>query len=190
MSETGVFLTRAAEGLDRRGFTLAEVEKMIAVGVIDADEKFELIDGEIVPKSPQATPHLVMKGRIARWLGAAAPQTVDVIQNATLLIAEQTFFEPDILVLRPDRQRRYPEPDQALLVVEIADSSRARPPHQGAALWRRRRAGALGGGTERTRDLRVPQARHGRLGECGAGELRRRAGGAVPAGAERAVGGV
>ncbi len=144
MSDTGAFLTRAAEGLDRRGFTLAEVEKMIAAGILDADEKFELIDGEIVPMSPQATPHLLMKGRIGRWLAGAAPATLDVIQDATLVLADKTFLEPDVLVLRPDRRRRYPKPDQTELVVEVADSSRARDlftkgPRYGAAgvpeLW-------------------------------------------------------
>jgi Uma2 family endonuclease len=144
MSETGVFLTRAAEGLDRRGFTLAEVEKMIAAGIIDADEKFELIDGEIVPMSPQAMPHLVMKGRIARWLATVAPAELDIVQDATLVLSENTFVEPDILVFEVDRSRRYPEADQAKLVVEIADSSRARDlftkaPRYGAAgvpeLW-------------------------------------------------------
>lgn len=144
MNDTGVFLTRAAEGLDRRGFTLAEVEKMIEAGILDADEKFELIDGEIVPMSPQATPHLLMKARIARWLAGIAPASVDIVQDATLVLADQTFVEPDILVLNPDRSRRYPEADQARLVVEIADSSRARDlftkaPRYGAAgvpeLW-------------------------------------------------------
>jgi hypothetical protein len=33
-----IFLTCAAEGFDRRGFTLEEIEKMIAAGVIDPDE--------------------------------------------------------------------------------------------------------------------------------------------------------
>lgn len=129
MSETGVFLTRAAEGLDRRGFSLADVEKMIAAGILDADEKFELIDGEIVPMSPQATPHLLMKGRIGRWLAGAAPASLDVVQDATLVLAKKTFLEPDILVYRADRRRRYPRPDQVELIVEIADSSRARDLH-------------------------------------------------------------
>jgi Uma2 family endonuclease len=52
-----------------------------------------------------------------------------VIQDATLVLAPKTFLEPDILVLRPDRRRRYPRPDQAALVVEIADTSRARDLH-------------------------------------------------------------
>lgn len=145
MSDTGVFLTRGGEGLDRRGFTLAEVEKMIDAGILDRDEKFELIDGEIVPMmSPQASPHMQMKGRIARWLGAAAPQSLEVVADATLVLAEKTFLEPDILVYRADKRRRYVRADQALLAVEVADTSRSRDlstkaPRYGAAgvpdLW-------------------------------------------------------
>jgi Uma2 family endonuclease len=144
MSETGGFLTRAAEGLDRRGFTLSEVEKMIAAGIIDADEKFELIDGEIVPMSPQASPHMQMKGRIARWLGGVAPHALEIVQDGTLFITENTFFEPDVIVYAANPQRRYVRPDQVSLLIEIADTSRARDlftkaPRYGAAgvpeLW-------------------------------------------------------
>ena len=34
-------LTRAAEGLPRRRFTVAEVEAMVAAGIIDEDERVE-----------------------------------------------------------------------------------------------------------------------------------------------------
>ena len=145
MSNSGVFLTRAAEGLDRRGFTMADVEKMIEVGIIARDEKFELIDGELTPMmSPQAAPHIRMKGRIARWLGTAAPISLDVVADATLALADNTFLEPDVLVYVNDPSRRYIRADQAKLVIEIADTSRARDlftkaPRYGAAgvpeLW-------------------------------------------------------
>ena len=45
--------TRAAEGLERRVWTVAEIEAMVAAGIIDEDERFELIDGEVVPMSPK-----------------------------------------------------------------------------------------------------------------------------------------
>ena len=40
-----VRVTRAAEGLPRRRFTVAEVEAMVAAGVMEADERVELIRG-------------------------------------------------------------------------------------------------------------------------------------------------
>ena len=37
--------TRAAEGLPRRRFTVAEVEAMVEAGIMDEDERVELIGG-------------------------------------------------------------------------------------------------------------------------------------------------
>ena len=42
-------VTRAAEGFDRRAFTVDEVLRMQEAGIISEDENFELIEGEIVP---------------------------------------------------------------------------------------------------------------------------------------------
>ena len=126
MGADPIFLTRAAEGLDRRGFTLEEVEKMIAAGVIDPDERFELIEGEIVPMNPQEMPHLLMKGRLGGALLNARPHGVDVVQDATVVLGERSFFDADILVFRADRARRYVEPRDVLLAVEVAETSRSR----------------------------------------------------------------
>jgi hypothetical protein len=41
--------TCAAEGLPRRAFTVAEVERMVEVGLIEEDERLELLGGELVP---------------------------------------------------------------------------------------------------------------------------------------------
>ena len=49
-------VTRAAEGFDRRSFTVAEILRMQDAGIIAEDENFELIEGEIVPM--QAKTHV------------------------------------------------------------------------------------------------------------------------------------
>jgi Uma2 family endonuclease len=144
MGADPIFLTRAAEGLDRRGFTVDDVEKMIAAGVIDADERFELIEGEIVPMNPQAARHLTMKARLARALLATCPPDIDIAQDATVMLGGASFFDADILAFRANPSRRYVTPEDVLLAVEIADTSRARDltlkaPRYGAAgvpeLW-------------------------------------------------------
>ncbi len=48
-------VTSAAEGLPRRRFTVAEVEAMVAAGVMEEDERIELIGGELVPMSPKGS---------------------------------------------------------------------------------------------------------------------------------------
>ncbi len=54
-------LTRAAEGLERRRFTVANVEAMVEAGIIDEDERIELIGGELVPMSPKGDRHEIVK---------------------------------------------------------------------------------------------------------------------------------
>ena len=48
-------VTLAAEGLPRRAFTIADVERMVEVGLIPPDERLEMIGGEIVPMSPKGS---------------------------------------------------------------------------------------------------------------------------------------
>ena len=70
--------TSAAEGLPRRRFTVAEVEAMVAAGVMEEDERVELIGGELVPMSPKGNHHEVVKTALAAIDGIrAAPGRID-----------------------------------------------------------------------------------------------------------------
>lgn len=42
------------EGLPRRPFTVAELERMVEAGILAEDERIELIGGDVVPMSPKA----------------------------------------------------------------------------------------------------------------------------------------
>ncbi len=57
-------VTRAAEGFDRRSFTVAEILRMQDAGVIAEDENFELIEGEIVPMQPKTHVHELLKSAL------------------------------------------------------------------------------------------------------------------------------
>ena len=68
MRTVAALVTTAAEGLPRRRFTVAEVEAMVAAGVMDEDERVELIGGELVPMSPKGNQHEVVKTALLdRW---------------------------------------------------------------------------------------------------------------------------
>ena len=60
--------TRAADGMERRAFTVEEVEAMVAAGIVGADERFELIGGEIVPMSSKGIQHETLKNRLGSGL--------------------------------------------------------------------------------------------------------------------------
>ena len=64
-------VTSAAEGLPRRRFTVAEVEAMVTAGVMEEDERVELIGGELVPMSPKGISTRSSKQRCSdRWFRA------------------------------------------------------------------------------------------------------------------------
>ena len=48
---------QTAEGLSRRRWTVADIIRMQDSGIIDRRERFELIDGEIVPMASKGVPH-------------------------------------------------------------------------------------------------------------------------------------
>jgi Uma2 family endonuclease len=120
-------VTRAAEGLDRRAFSVADVERMIEAGILDQDDKFELIGGEIVPVSPQARPHLVVKMRLARWLIQANLEGLEVSVEPTLQCANQALLEPDVAVTLPIVMARGFIPiSDVRLAIDVADTTLAR----------------------------------------------------------------
>jgi Uma2 family endonuclease len=116
-----LLLTRAAEGLPRRGFRIVDVERMVACGLIGSDERLELIGGELVPMSPKGVRHEAVKRAVLRRWGR--PEAYDVLVETTFRLGEATFLEPDILVIGRDVRLSTLSGREAALAVEIADSS-------------------------------------------------------------------
>ena len=115
--------TRAAEGLDRRRFTVAEVEAMVAAGVMQEDERVELIGGELVPMSPKGNHHEVLKVALDRKWNKAAPDDVWLASETTFRLTPDTYLEPDFVVYPRASGLKNLSAANVLLVVEIADTS-------------------------------------------------------------------
>jgi Uma2 family endonuclease len=120
---SAVRVTSAAEGLPRRRFTVAEVEAMVAAGVMEEDERVELIGGELVPMSPKGIQHEVVKRALLdRWI-RARPDDVHLAPETTFRLSEDTYLEPDIVIYPRASGLQGLTGASVLLVVEIADSS-------------------------------------------------------------------
>jgi Uma2 family endonuclease len=116
-------VTSAAEGLPRRRFTVAEVEAMVAAGVMDEGERVELIGGELVPMSPKGNQHEAVKAALLdRWY-RLRPDEVRLAPETTFRLSEDTYLEPDVVIYPRATGLRGLTGPNALLVVEIADSS-------------------------------------------------------------------
>src|SRR3954452_16399334 len=90
--------TMAAEGLPRRRFTVAELEAMTAAGILDEDERIELIGGEVVPMSPKGNHHEILRLALVRYWGRHAPDHLWFAPETTFRLTPDTYLEPDFLI--------------------------------------------------------------------------------------------
>jgi Uma2 family endonuclease len=107
-------------------FTVEEYYKMADAGILTAEDRLELIDGEIIEMSPIGTRHLgCVNWANDAFSAAFRGKAVVSIQNP-LRLSNYTEPEPDVVLLkpRPDAYRRKrPMAEDALLVVEVADTT-------------------------------------------------------------------
>jgi Uma2 family endonuclease len=123
--------TRAAEGFPRRAFTVDDVRRMVDAGVLDEDERFELVEGEFVMMASKGIAHEVVKSALLLALARALPDDLRLGVEATLRLTGMTMLEPALAIF-PRRVFQNPvsgfanlEPGDALLVIEVAASSMA-----------------------------------------------------------------
>jgi Uma2 family endonuclease len=116
-------VTRAAEGLPRRRFTVAEVEAMVAAGVMKEHERVELIGGELVPMSPKGNRHETVKKALNRRWMRRIPDDIELIPETTFRLSEDTYVEPDFVIYPLGIPLERLTAGDVLLMVEIAASS-------------------------------------------------------------------
>ncbi len=114
--------------LEQRLFTVVEVEQMAASGILDEDDRLELIEGVLIKMSPMGPRHASSIARLTALLGQLGwPDTLLWIQNPIQLSA-YSAPEPDLAIVRARDdfyQAHLPGPRDVLLVIEVADSSLA-----------------------------------------------------------------
>lgn len=115
--------TRAAEGLPRRRFTVAEIEAFVETGVIPEKERFELIGGEIVPMAARGLTHERIKMWLLETLIRNLPRQFATNSQTTFRLADDTFLEPDFVVFERASGLERLDGGTCLLAIEIGLSS-------------------------------------------------------------------
>ena len=115
--------TRGAEGLPRWRFTVADVEAMVRAGILDEDERVELIEGELVPMSAKGSRHEIVKVALNRLWTKLCPDEVQIAQETTFRLSTHTYLEPDFVLYPSDVGIVGISGENVLLVVEVADTS-------------------------------------------------------------------
>jgi Uma2 family endonuclease len=140
-----VAATTAAEGFPRRAFTVDDIARMIDAGIIGEDEKFELIEGEIVVTALRELAHERIKSLLAVAAVRALPDYLTLGVATTLRLTNTIMLEPDIAVFPKELFRKSSvrfaqlDPGQAALVIEVAASSLAYDKDLKARLYARHR---------------------------------------------------
>jgi Uma2 family endonuclease len=132
---TSGFATQAAEGMPRRRFTVAELDAMVEAGILDHDERIELIGGEVVPMSPKGNHHEVLKQALNIYWAKRLPDYLTFVPETTFRLTPDTYLEPDFVFYDNATGIRGLNQKTAHFVVEIADSSFAYGIGRKAALY-------------------------------------------------------
>jgi hypothetical protein len=157
-------VTSAAEGLPRRRFTVAEVEAMVAAGVMEEDERVELIGGELVPMSPKGTQHEVVKAALLRRWYRVAPDDVDLVPETTFRLSDDTYLEPHVVIYpRASGIRGLTSAKRAAGRRDRRLFASLRHRSEGGALRQLRHSRAMGHRRGSADDTRLPRAGRRRL---------------------------
>ncbi len=123
----------AMAGLEERPstkrWTADEVWTMVEVGLLTDDDRYELIDGELLEVSPRGEGHARAVALLHELMVLVyAPLGFRVRGRSPVGGIHDWIPEPDLAVTRPlsRGQRTAPRPDQTVLLVEVAMTSHAR----------------------------------------------------------------
>jgi len=109
-----------------RRFTVEEYYKMAEAGILREDERVELIEGEIIVKSPQGPRHASSNSRAAEWFVLNFTGRCTVRIQAPIHLDDSSEPEPDVVLALPDENYysdHHPTPREILLVMEVSESS-------------------------------------------------------------------
>ena len=112
--------------VSRRRFTADDYQRMGQAGILRAEDRVELIDGEIVAMTPIGPLHCANVDRAVRVFVTKAGDSAIVRVQGSVRLDFYTEPQPDLVLLRPRADfyaSQHPGPADILLIVEVADSS-------------------------------------------------------------------
>lgn len=114
------------ETLIKRKLNIDEYHRMVEAGIILADERVELINGEIIEMSPIGDKHLAIVSRINANLTPRLLGDYTVHVQGPVKLGKYSEPEPDLMVTI-FRDDYYAEtgiyPKDVLLLIEVSDTS-------------------------------------------------------------------
>ena len=112
--------------LVRHRFTAEEYHQMAQAGILHEDDQVELLEGEIVEMAPIGSRHAACVARLTQVFSQRLTGRAIVWVQNPIRLSEHSEPQPDLTLLRPRPDfyaTAHPEPEDVLLVVEVAQTS-------------------------------------------------------------------
>ena len=119
-------------------WSIADYHQMIEAGILDEDDRVELLEGKIVCMSPQRPFHAASVQRSSRLLFKLLSDRAEIRVQLPVILGNDSEPEPDIAVVRFDDDEysfRHPEASDIYLLIEVADSTIAKDRNQKARIY-------------------------------------------------------
>ena len=106
-------------------FTVDEYHKLADAGILEEDDRVELLDGEIILMSPVGYRHAKAVRRLVTTFIRASRDRYEVQGQDPVVVNDYSEPQPDVLLLanEVDEYEGLPEARHTYLVVEVADST-------------------------------------------------------------------
>ena len=121
-----------------RLWSIADYHQMIEAGILDEDDRVELLEGKIVCMSPQRPFHAASVQRSSRLLFQLLSDRAEIRVQLPVILGNDSEPEPDLAVVRFDADEysfRHPEVPDIYLLIEVADSTIAKDRNQKARIY-------------------------------------------------------
>jgi Uma2 family endonuclease len=108
-------------GAPARRLSRAEYDRMVELGFFEG-ERVELIHGMVVGRAPIGSPHSEVVDRLTQRFAIALQGKARVRIQNPYVAWDESEPEPDVAIV-PDRSYANAHPDEAFLLIEVAETS-------------------------------------------------------------------
>jgi Uma2 family endonuclease len=112
--------------LERWHFNVDQYYRLAEAGVLQPDDRVELIEGEIIRMPPIGSPHAARVTRISYVLHEVFDRRAIISVQNPVRLNDYSEPVPDAAVLKPREDfyaAHHPTPEDVLLIVEVSDST-------------------------------------------------------------------
>lgn len=107
-------------------YTVDDYYRMATADILHAEDRVELIEGEIIDMAPIGSRHAAAVTRISNLLMQRVGTHAIVATQSPVRLSHDSEPQPDIALLRPRADyyaAAHPGPADVLLIIEVADST-------------------------------------------------------------------